>query len=167
MYVQLLAALLPYPFCFGVHAWEASLPTSQGSRASRWRLLTYCSRPKWRVCPLSNLIKSLLYMMAYRSVKLSTWLGGWYEGGQLWRHNYLASIEDPFDTSDNTARTLGTTVSFFSTKGNRAVARKLHNPSQVGDAGSCLFMFGVYMAELRERQILLFVSAKSTGPWAA
>jgi hypothetical protein len=45
-----------------------------------------------------------------RSVKLSTWLGGWYEGGQAWRQDYVAGIEDPFDSSDNTARTLGTAV---------------------------------------------------------
>lgn len=53
----------------------------------------------------------LLMLRAGRSVKLSTWLGRWNGGGQQWRQDYLASIEDPFDTSDNTARTLGTGVS--------------------------------------------------------
>lgn len=41
---------------------------------------------------------------------MCTWLGRWDVGGCLWRQEYLVMFEDPFDSTDNTARTLGTRV---------------------------------------------------------
>eukprot|EP00877_Chromochloris_zofingiensis_P005779 jgi/Chrzof1/15201/Cz09g31130.t1 len=45
-----------------------------------------------------------------RQLRLCTWYGRWREVTTPWRHPYLVSIEDPFDSTDNTARTLGTQV---------------------------------------------------------
>lgn len=108
-------------------------PRQQGSSgaAAPYQLLDVCGEQRARLQPMynsssrdfSNRPLALLagFLVRYRevlhqwcelgqhrSVKLSTWFGSWLEGGQAWRHNYVAAIEDPFDPADNTARTLGT-----------------------------------------------------------
>jgi hypothetical protein len=47
---------------------------------------------------------------------MSTWLGRWHQGGCCWRQDYLVRFEDPFQSADNTARTLGTPVSASSAR---------------------------------------------------